>query len=152
MYQNQEQKNPNIQPYTSKMGTKTKESDSPWKNTKQMLDFDTINLDGSTFENDPNSETENRKEEQTQVKPIKRNLHNGPPTSSFDREIQIHHKQQDNSGSQKAAENYTTNKNKLINQNQMMEALTGAISNILKEDKKSKGLRKGSDCKCLFHN
>ena len=53
MQQYHEQENPNIQPYTSKMGTKTKESDSPWKNTKQMLDFDTINLDGSIFENDP---------------------------------------------------------------------------------------------------
>ena len=52
-----------------------------------MLDFDIINLDGSIFEDDPDSETENGKEKQTQVKPIKRNLHNGPPTSSFDREI-----------------------------------------------------------------
>ena len=69
--------------------------------------------------------------------------HNGPPTSSFDREIQIHHKQQDDSGSQKAAENCTTNENKLINQNQMMEALTRAISNILKEDKKIQGIAKG---------
>ena len=87
-----------------------------------MLNFDTINLDGSIFKND---------------------LHNGPPTSSFDREIQVHHEQQDKSSSQKASENYTTNKNKLINQNQMMEALTGAISNILKEDKKIQGIAKG---------
>ena len=101
MQQYHEQKNPNIQPYTSKMGTKTKASDSPWQNTKQMLDFDTINLDGSIFEDDPNSETENRKEEQTQVKPIKRNLHNGPPTSSFNRKIQIHREQQDDSSTQK---------------------------------------------------
>ena len=125
MQQYHEQENPNIQPYTSKMGTKTKASDSPWKNTKQMLDFDTINLDGSIFKDDQYSETENGKEKQTQVKPIKRNLHNGPPTSSLDREIQIHHKQQDNSSTQSASENYTTSKNKLINQNQMMEALTG---------------------------
>ena len=106
MYQYQEQKNPNIQPYTSKTGTKTKESDSPWKNTKQMLDFDTINLDGSIFKDDPDSETENEKEKQTQIKPIKWNLHNGPPTSSLDREIQIHHNRQADSSTQSASGNH----------------------------------------------
>ena len=102
-----------------------------------------MNLDDSIFENDQDSEVESGKEEQTQVEPIKRTLHNGPPTSSFDREIQVHHEQQDNSSTQNASENYTTSKNKLINQNQMMEALTGAISNILKEDKKIQGIAKG---------
>ena len=33
-----------------------------------MLDFDTINLDGSIFKDDPDSETENEKENQTQIK------------------------------------------------------------------------------------
>ena len=100
-----------------------------------LSNFDTMNLDDSIFENDQDSEVESGKEEQTQVKPIKRTLHNGPPTRSFEREIQVHQGQQDNSNSQKGSENYTAN--------QMMEALTGAISNILKEDKKIQGTAKG---------
>ena len=50
--EDQEQNNPNIQFSTSKTGTKPKESDSTWRNTlssKRMLDFDTINHDGSIF-------------------------------------------------------------------------------------------------------
>ena len=49
-----------------------------------------MNLDDSIFENDQDSEIEGGKEEQTQVEPIKRTLHNGPPTRSFDRKIQVH--------------------------------------------------------------
>ena len=92
--EDQEQNNPNTQLSTSKTGTRPKESDTMWRNTlssKRMLDFDTINLDDSIFEDDPDSEIENENENQTQIKPEKRNLHNGQPTSSLDREIQIHH-------------------------------------------------------------
>merc|ERR1711954_94279 len=81
----------NMQLFTSETEPIPERSDNTWKKTlssKKMLNFDTINLDGSIFENDPDSEVENRREEQTQVKQIKKNLHNGPPTSSFDREIQ----------------------------------------------------------------
>ena len=67
-----------------------------------------MNLDDSIFENDQDSEIEGGKEEQTQVEPIKWTLHNGPPTRSFDREIQVHQEQQDNSSSQKASENYSS--------------------------------------------
>ena len=101
--------------------------------SKRMLDFDTINLDGSIFEDDPDSETENEKENQTQIKPEKWNLHYGPPTSSLDREIQIHHKGQSGSSTQSASENQVFNKNNIMSQNQMMETLAGALSNILKE-------------------
>ena len=69
--EDQEQNNPNIQLSTSKTGTKPKESDSTWRNTlssKRMLDFDTINHDGSIFEDDPDSETENAKGNQAQKK------------------------------------------------------------------------------------
>merc|ERR1711954_508080 len=102
-----------------------------------MLDFDTINLDGSFFKDNPDSETEDEKENQTQIKPIKWNLHNEPPASSLDRGIQIHHKQQDNSSTQNAPENYTTSENNVINKNQMMEILAGALTNILKEERRN---------------
>ena len=93
--ENQEQNNQNIQVSPSKTGAEPKEPESTWKNTlssKRLLDFDSINHDGSIFEDDPDSETENAKGNQEHgKKPVRRNLHNGPPTSSLDREIQIHH-------------------------------------------------------------
>ena len=52
-----------------------------------MLDFDTININGSISKDNPDSETENAKESQVEIKPVKQNLHNGPPTSSLEREI-----------------------------------------------------------------
>ena len=102
-----------------------------------MLDFDTINLDGSIFKDDPDSETENEKEKQTQIKPIKRNLHNEPPASSLDREIQIHHNRQAGSSAQSASWNHASSENNVINQNQMMEMLARALSNILKEERRN---------------
>ena len=132
-------KDANMQLITSETETITERSDHTWEKTlssKKMLNFDTMNLDDSIFENDQDSEVESGKEEQTQVEPIKRTLHNGPPTSSFDREIQIHHEQQDDSSTQNAPENYTTSENKLINKNQMMEMLAGALSNILEEERR----------------
>merc|ERR1711954_526969 len=102
-----------------------------------MLDFDTINLDGSFFKDDPDSETEDEKENQTQIKAIKRNLHNEPPASSLDREIQIHHNRQAGSSAQSASWNHASNENNVINQNQMMETLAGAPSNILKDERRN---------------
>ena len=59
---NKEQDDQDIQFPPAKAGAKPKEPDSTWKKTissKWLLDFDSINHDGSIFEDDPDSETEN---------------------------------------------------------------------------------------------
>ena len=98
-----------------------------------MLDFDSINHDGSIFEDDPDSETENAKGNQEHGKNLVRwNLHNGPLTCSLDREIQIHQEKQHSN-----SDNQASNENNIMSQNQMMETLAGALSNILKEERRN---------------
>merc|ERR1711954_279233 len=65
------------------------------------------------------------------------NLHNAPPTSSLDRESQIHHKGQSSSSIQSASDNQAFIKNNIMRQNQMMEMLAGALSDILKEERRN---------------
>ena len=97
-----------------------------------MLDFDSINHDGSIFEDDPDSETENTKgHKEHERKPVRQNLHNGPPKSSLKREIQVHRENQHfSSSTQSVSENPTSNENNVMSQNQMIEALAKALSNI----------------------
>ena len=104
-----------------------------------MLHFDSINHDGSIFEDDPDSETENAKGNQEhRKKPVRRNLYYGPPTCSLDRENQIHQdKQHSSSSTRSVSENQASNGNNVMSQNQRMETLARALSNILKEERRN---------------